>query len=133
MYLAKLVVLFHIGEPTELRPKGKTGTGFGCSGNDINTTLDDEAASPVESQCAAGVPTILGTFSANNTLAAFIGQDLSGTWRITASDNASSDLGTLTEWCLAPASNFATPIFLDGFESGNTGAWTATLPSDLSR
>ncbi|NJL27060.1 MAG: hypothetical protein HC897_03835, partial [Thermoanaerobaculia bacterium] len=107
---------------------GYTGSGFGCSGDNIDTTLDDEAASTVESQCASSVPTIFGTFSPNNPLAAFIGQDLSGTWRITASDNASSDLGTLTEWCLAPASNLAAPIFLDGFESGNMGAWTSTLP-----
>ena len=96
----------------------------GCSGNNIDATLDDEAGSPVETQCAATVPTILGTFSPNNPLSAFDGQTLAGTWRITVSDNAGADLGTLNEWCLAPATNLPPSIFSDGFESGNTSAWS---------
>jgi subtilisin-like proprotein convertase family protein len=75
---------------------------FGCSGNDIDATLDDEAASPVESECAPSVPTISGSFVPNVLLAAFDGEDLSGTWQLNVSDNAGQDLGTLNEWCLAP-------------------------------
>ena len=78
----------------------------GCSGNDIDATLDDEAATPVETQCAGSVPTILGTFTPNNPLSAFDGQSLAGTWRLTASDNVGTDVGTLTEWCLAPTATF---------------------------
>ncbi|MCA9960217.1 MAG: choice-of-anchor B family protein [Anaerolineales bacterium] len=74
----------------------------GCSNNDINATLDDEAATPVENECAANSPTINGSFVPNNALSAFDGEDLSGTWRITAVDHVSSDSGTLVQWCLQP-------------------------------
>jgi subtilisin-like proprotein convertase family protein len=76
---------------------------FGCGGDDIDATLDDEASSPVEDECAPSVPTIDGTFIPNALLAAFDGEDLSGTWRLNASDNAGQDVGTLNQWCLAPS------------------------------
>ena len=72
----------------------------GCSGNNINATLDDEAAAPVEGQCAAGTPTINGSFSPNSPLSAFDGPQLANTWRLTVSDVVSIDTGTLTQWCL---------------------------------
>jgi hypothetical protein len=59
-------------------PSGTTATivdrpgrilfGFGCSGNDIVATLDDEAATPVEDECAGTIPTINGSFIPNNPL-----------------------------------------------------------------
>ena len=36
----------------------------------------------------------------NNPLSAFDGQALANTWRITVSDNAIDDTGTLNQWCL---------------------------------
>jgi uncharacterized repeat protein (TIGR01451 family) len=51
------------------------------------------------------VPTIAGTFSPNNPLSAFDGQDLSGVWRMTVSDHFNPDSGTLTRWCLRPILN----------------------------
>jgi hypothetical protein len=107
---------------------GSPATTNGCAGNNIDATLDDEAGTAVEGVCGAGVPAIAGTFSPNNPLSAFDGQNLAGTWRITASDHAGIDTGTLNEWCLAPASNLAEELFSDGFESGDTSAWTATVP-----
>ncbi len=111
------------------RPGAPASTN-GCSGNDIDATLSDEGATPVEGVCAGSVPTIAGTFSPNNPLSAFDGQNLAGTWRITVSDNAGADLGTLTEWCLAPTTSLPAAIFSDGFESGNTSVWSgaALLP-----
>src|SRR5690606_25022223 len=53
---------------------GRISSGFGCSGNDIIATLDDEAASPVEDECAASVPTINGSFTPNNPLSVFDGE-----------------------------------------------------------
>ena len=79
---------------------GNPASGFGCSGNDINAVLDDEAGSSVEDECGAGTPTINGTFIPNNPLSAFDGQDALGVWTITASDNAGGDTGTLNEWCV---------------------------------
>jgi subtilisin-like proprotein convertase family protein len=109
------------------RPGSPASTN-GCSGNDIDATLDDEAATPVETQCAGSVPTIFGSFTPNNPLSAFDGQSLAGTWRITVSDNVGTDVGALTEWCLAPTASLSIGIFSDGFESGNTSAWSGASP-----
>ncbi len=96
----------------------RTTSGAGCAGNDINATLDDEAAAPVESQCAGSAPTINGTFQPNNPLTAFDGLERAGTWRLTASDNAGADLGTVTRWCISGAVQGVLPdnVFGDGFE-----------------
>ncbi len=91
----------------------------GCSGNDINATLDDEAAGgAVETQCAGSAPTISGTFTPSNPLSAFDGQLRAGTWRLTVSDNAGADLGTLTRWCISGSTAAALPdgVFENSFE-----------------
>jgi len=82
-------------------------------------TLDDEAAGgTVESQCAGSVPTINGTFTPNNPLTAFDGQVRTGTWRLTVSDNAGIDTGTLTRWCISGSTQLALPddVFKNSFE-----------------
>lgn len=79
------------------RPGG-TGTGVGCSGDNILATLDDEAATPVENQCAGSVPTINGSFIPNNPLSIFDGENTMGIWKLTVSDNAGSDTGTINSW-----------------------------------
>ncbi|MEW5986602.1 MAG: choice-of-anchor Q domain-containing protein, partial [Chloroflexota bacterium] len=71
-----------------------------CDGDDIDATLDDEAATLVEEACAPTTPTIFGSFIPYNSLSAFDGEDLSGGWRLTAADLSSGDTGTLTQWCL---------------------------------
>jgi len=72
---------------------------YGCSGDDILTTLDDAAALPVENQCAGSTPTINGTFSPNNALSAFNGQSANGTWLLLIEDTyPSADEGQLNEW-----------------------------------
>jgi len=99
---------------------GVPATTYGCAGNDVDVTLDDEATSPVEDQCGSGTPTIDGTFSPNNPLSAFDGEDLAGTWIINASDHVTADTGTLVTWCLRPTTapvviNCDGPdVFLDG-------------------
>ncbi|WP_339611023.1 M36 family metallopeptidase, partial [uncultured Planktosalinus sp.] len=79
---------------------GYTGSGFGCDENDIIATLDDDATDSVENECEAAVPTINGTFIPNNPLSVFNGENVTGDWIITVSDNASADTGTLNEWAL---------------------------------
>ena len=89
---------------------GVPASTFGCSGDNVDATLDDEAATPVEDECGAGVPAIAGSFIPNNPLSAFDGEDLAGTWRITASDLAGGDTGTLNTWCIdAGTSGGGTP------------------------
>ena len=62
---------------------GVPASTYGCSGDDILATLDDEAALPVENQCASGSPTINGTFNPNNALNVFDGQSSNGNWTLT--------------------------------------------------
>jgi subtilisin-like proprotein convertase family protein len=108
-YVGDLVFsLLHIDTGTSVtlidRP-GVPASTFGCSGDNIDATLDDAASAAVEEQCAGGVPTIAGTFRPNNPLSAFAGQSLNGAWQLTASDRATPDAGTLVEWCLIPTLN----------------------------
>ncbi len=79
---------------------GVPATGFGCSGDDILATLDDEATDPVEDECDAGVPTISGSFIPNEALSAFDGESSLGDWTITVVDNAGGDTGTLNGWTI---------------------------------
>ncbi|MEW5985891.1 MAG: choice-of-anchor Q domain-containing protein [Chloroflexota bacterium] len=71
-----------------------------CNGDDIDAILDDEAAGPVEDACTPTPPAISGSLIPNSPLSAFDGEDLSGTWRLTAADVVANDVGTLVEWCV---------------------------------
>ncbi len=101
--------LLHVDTGTQVmfidRP-GRTTTGFGCDGNNIDATINDEGTDgDVESTCLASVPTIQGDLvggdPANNTLfTAFDGESSNGTWTLLIADNAGGDTGTLHEWCI---------------------------------
>ena len=84
---------------------GYTGVGFGCSGDNIDVIANDEGVDgDIESQCS-NLPAINGDRVGgdppnSSLLAAFDGESIAGTWRITASDNVAQDSGTLNEWCL---------------------------------
>jgi subtilisin-like proprotein convertase family protein len=86
---------------------GVPTTTFGCSGDHINAYINDEGLGAVETTCLAGTPTIAGNLVGgdppdDSLLAAFDGEDLAGTWRLSASDNAGGDTGTINEWCITP-------------------------------
>jgi len=97
------VVLTHVDTGTIVTiidNPGRPATTFGCSGNNIDATLDDEASLPVENQCLAATPTVSGSVRPNNPLSAFDGEDLGGTWRLTVYDEATLDHGFLESWSL---------------------------------
>jgi len=73
----------------------------GCSGDDVDVTLDDEGAAPVEDACATN-PAISGRLTPQDPLSIFDGQQLSGNWRLDFADYATQGVGTLDRWCLAP-------------------------------
>ncbi len=77
---------------------GYSGTGFGCSADNYsNITLDDEGASPIESQCLTNLASP-PNYTPNQALSAFDGQNSSGAWTIRAYDSATPDVGTLNSW-----------------------------------
>ncbi len=76
---------------------------FGCGGEDIDVTLDDEATEAAEDTCDREVsPSIRDRLSPSSSLTAFDGMFFEGTWRLTVSDNLAEDVGVLNQWCLLP-------------------------------
>ena len=73
---------------------------FGCDRDNMDVTLSDLGDGLVEDQCEVTSPAISGVRIPNNPLAAFSGESIAGTWKITVSDAAVADTGTLDEWCL---------------------------------
>jgi subtilisin-like proprotein convertase family protein len=85
---------------------GVPGTTFGCSSDNVDAWIDDEGTDGnYETTCNASPPAISGTLvggdpPSTTLLAAFDGEDIGGTWTLTASDNASGDTGTLVSWTI---------------------------------
>ena len=116
-----VVSLEHVGSGSAVtlidRPGVPALSAQGCSRDNIDAILDDEATSPVENQCSNSVPTISGRFTPNNPLSAFDGQSLGGTWRLAIRDDFGGDTGSLVSWCLTATSPVVSSrIFLNGFE-----------------
>ncbi|MCA9985764.1 MAG: hypothetical protein KDE59_15770 [Anaerolineales bacterium] len=88
---------------------GVPASTYGCSGNDIDARLDDEAGTPVETTCGAGTPTINGNFSPNNALSAFDGESVNGTWVLTVTDSVTPDGGAVNQWCVEATLGGAAP------------------------
>jgi hypothetical protein len=92
---------------------GVPASGFGCSGDDIDATLDDEATLPAEDECASGTPAVGGSLLPNVPLAAFDGENIGGTWTLTVKDLSGGVSGTLDAWCLLlnePAPPVSPPV-----------------------
>ncbi len=98
-----VVTLVHQETGTSVTLIDRPGSppGGGCSGDDVDALVDDEAANPIENQCMAPGPIAIdGSFTPNGVLADFDGEDLAGSWDLTVADLAGADTGTLVEWCL---------------------------------
>lgn len=79
----------------------------GCSGDDINVTLDQAAADFVENSCGSGDNGGAGGSWKPSGEAGFPGDlddcngdDIAGDWTLEVSDGAAGDTGTLDSWCL---------------------------------
>jgi subtilisin-like proprotein convertase family protein len=96
----------------------------GCSGDNIDVTLDDASSTLVQGQCNATPPALSGVVKPNAPLgSAFNGQSLAGTWSLKVVDNAGQDTGTLTEWCLIPTTSGGPTTYTVG---GNVGGLTGS-------
>lgn len=65
------------------------------TGEIIRVLLADEAASPVEDECAFALPTIEGAFRPNEPLSAFDGETFNGTWEVRISDHDGGFTGSV--------------------------------------
>lgn len=122
----------YVGDLTLTLSKGATSVVFlqrppngngGCSGNDINLTVDDAAVLALHANCTSGTepaPAYISgsSYRPNSPLTAFVGQDLSGSWSLKAVDSAGQDTGVIARWCLLPDVTPPQPdaIFKNGFE-----------------
>jgi len=103
---------------------------FGCGGDNVDVSIDDEGMDgEVETTCS-GTPAISGELVGGDPpnralLAGFEDADPSGVWSLRAQDLLFDFTGTLDEWCLVPT---PTIIFADGFESGGSSFWSWTVP-----
>ncbi|MCC7210042.1 MAG: proprotein convertase P-domain-containing protein [Anaerolineae bacterium] len=85
-------------------PGSGVGCGFGSS--DLVTTLDDESSGgPVEN----GNPPTGPSYTPQQPLSAFDGQNAAGAWTLTVRDRSGGDAITLKSWSLIISGNF-TPV-----------------------
>jgi len=96
------------------------GGGFGCARNNIQVTLDDDAATDAEDQCAFPFPAIGGTQRPTGNLSDFDGETLSGTWTFTTVHFFPADQGTYiaANTCI---SGSTTPVTINTFETRKRG------------
>jgi subtilisin-like proprotein convertase family protein/uncharacterized protein YvpB len=108
---------------TLMHRPGEPARRDGCNKPNIYTILDDELALPVENECLTAPPltrsgrmiAISGGFTPDLPLNLFDGDNLSGAWQLTVSDNDPFNTGELGSWCLlatvnnVPAENLPPP------------------------
>lgn len=79
---------------------GAPASFFGCSGDDIDAILGDDAIVPAENECASSTPAIGGFLLPTEALDAFDGEDIAGTWTLNVIDSSLGDSGTIDAWSL---------------------------------
>ena len=82
---------------------GVPASQYGCNNDDIDVTLDDDAANTAEdfeNECGGSIPTISGTYQPIDALSVFNGEPAGGTWTLTVSDAFGEDGGQLDTWSI---------------------------------
>jgi subtilisin-like proprotein convertase family protein len=102
---------------------GLPASTYGCSGDNMDVTLDDEGTLSAEDFCSDVPPALYGHLIPNNPLSAFDGAELAGNWRITVADHAIQDSGTLNGWCLVATVSLDVPADYSDLPSSYGVAW----------
>jgi subtilisin-like proprotein convertase family protein len=132
-----IVDLTHVETGTSVRLMDRVGApalASGCNRDDVEVALDDQGPRPVQDECLAATPTLAGRPRPASPLSVFNGQSVAGTWRLTVSDNASSDTGSLLGWCLEVNAPLSPPPLVTSFSCNGNSECVLTLnePFDLS-
>ncbi|MCB0545112.1 MAG: proprotein convertase P-domain-containing protein, partial [Saprospiraceae bacterium] len=83
---------------------GVPASNFGCSGNNIDVVLSDDAplsAGELESACSNPPPAISGNYQPLEALSAFNGKSTMGEWQLIVGDYFADDGGSITSWSLS--------------------------------
>lgn len=111
-----------------------------CSNQNVNVILDDDASVDADSQCNTSSPAIgPGTAIPLESLAAFAGEKIAGTWRIKIQDVIStSNPGTLQSWSLnfTPQASSTDPnrpdsLYLNAYSDSLQLHWKASALAGL--
>jgi subtilisin-like proprotein convertase family protein len=115
---------------------------YGCSGDDIDATIDDYGPDGDAETMCNDQPAITGRVRggdppSSTLLTVFEGESLSGNWKVTVSDHVGQDDGVLNRWCLAPNRCMGTTSDVTGLSisySGNDAilSWTDTGASQYN-
>ncbi|MCC6282133.1 MAG: proprotein convertase P-domain-containing protein, partial [Saprospiraceae bacterium] len=113
-----------------------TSDNGGTNDNVFNGTIWDDAAAEraVGATYTNNVPK--GTLSPEEPLAAFYGENPNGVWRLTVSDDATNDGGTLAGWSLNFKNTATVPALVNTIASNNNPVFisedgTSTVTSDI--
>lgn len=112
------------------------GTG-GCDEDNLSITFDDLALDAVQTQCGGGNPSINGTYTPEQSLTNFIGEDQQGDWIINISDRAGGDIGRVMSANLHITTSVPVPfplssaLYYHKLEMQNTGAEVRTQNTDI--
>jgi subtilisin-like proprotein convertase family protein len=103
------------GTQAILLDRPKTSGALNCSGDLIDISLSDSAATPVNTSCTANrnAYTPGGAYHPLQALSVFQGESVKGHWTLTTIDNAGGDSGTLHQWCMGFQHDY---IFADDLE-----------------
>ncbi len=90
------VLLNHAGKDVELlQLPGSPASIYGCGGQDVSITLQDNAPLPAEDACSLTPPAMDGEFAPHGALSDFIGDDPAGFWTLAVIDLGADDCGML--------------------------------------
>lgn len=110
---------------------GFPATTFGCSGNNFDLVMDDDAAldaAALESSCSNPPPALNGIYQPIDPLSVMNGLSAQGNWSLIVGDNSAQDGGSLNAWgltfCFAdliPAGALTTnlPLIVGAGTTGN--------------
>ncbi len=82
---------------------GVPASSFGCDGDNINVTFDDQAsatADDFENGCG-NAPAFSGSYQPISPLSALNGTNYTGTWTLKVTDNYAEDGGSLVAWSMS--------------------------------
>ena len=102
-------------------------TDHGGGGDDlVGTTLDDEAATAFSTTSSDDAP-FLGRWNPEEPLAAFDGEDPSGDWSLSVTDDATVDEGELLSWQLHFFGSVTTTVVPDYLNEASGSAFCPEL------
>ncbi|MEM9313203.1 MAG: proprotein convertase P-domain-containing protein [Pseudomonadota bacterium] len=97
--------------------------GGNCSGDNIvEARFADVGTASGDASCTSNTPALTGTLRPTEPLSAFSGTQVAGEWRLTVTDSAAQDTGTLDNFCFVAT---GTPETGGGGGGGGGGSGTS--------